>query len=99
MVIYSPSGFDPVKCYEQLRFNIFEDPLYASRSRYLIEKRGMYWWFTDVEMLNSQLYTKGGGIDPNLLSPFYGLRDKEGFRGRLSILLAEIVLNIYGGEL
>lgn len=92
-VVDSHIEFNPVSCYEEMRFNILEDPLYASRGRYLLQNRGMFCWLNSIDMLNSQLSSETLAIDFSV--PSCKLRTEEGFRNRLSILLKDIISDIH----
>jgi len=91
---YSHAGFDPIRCYEELRVNIFMDPLYTSRSRYLIENQGMSCWLKGVSMLSAQLSSERQVIDEDSLMNFPGMSSGEVMEDKLSVLLAEVILNI-----
>lgn len=90
-------GFEPIKCYEELRFNVLDDPFYTSQGKYLLQNRGMFWWLKTIETLNTQLETETVEIEQELFKPVFSPGHEEGFRNRLSILLADIVLNIQRG--
>lgn len=81
-----------LKYYEELRSNIFQDPFNASQGRYLLQSRGMLWWLKSVNMLKTKLCDE---IRPDSLTTYPKVKSKRGFQQKLSMLLAEIILNIY----
>lgn len=92
---YSHTEFDPIKCYEELRFNILGDPFYTSRGRYLLENQGMFCWLNSVGLLNAQLSSQTPAIDMDSLKSFSIVESMEMSQNSLSVLLAEVILNIY----
>lgn len=95
--LYPNKGFEPIKCYEELRFNVLDDPFFTSQGKYLLQNRGMFWWLKTVETLNTKLEAETVEIEQDLFNPVFSPGHEEGFRNSLSILLADIVLNIQRG--
>ncbi len=89
------AGFDPVRCYKDLRVNVLGDPLYSSRGKDVLQNRGMLCWLNSVNMLNAQIATETPVIDMASFASSHRLRPDDGFRNRLRILLADITVNLY----
>jgi hypothetical protein len=88
------SGFDPVRCYEELRVNIFEDPFDSSWGKGILQNRGMLCWLDSVNMLNAKITTDEMlGIET--MAPYHGINSDGGFRNKLKTLLADITVNLY----
>jgi hypothetical protein len=88
------SGFDPVRCYEELRVNILEDPFYSSWGKGVLRNRGMLCWLDNVNMLNARITTDDmPGIET--IPSHNGNNPDYGFRNKLKTLLADITVNLY----
>lgn len=88
------SGFDPVRCYEELRVNILEDPFYSSWGKGVLQNRGMMYWLASVNMFNVRITTDDmPGIEA--LASYNGINPDDGFRNQLKTLLADITVNLY----
>lgn len=88
------SGFDPVKCYEELRVNVLEDPFYSSWGKGVLQNRGMRYWLDSVNMFNVRITAD----DPPVIEtsiPVTEINSDDGFRNKLKTLLADITLNLY----
>jgi hypothetical protein len=90
----SCSGFDPVRCYEELRVNILEDPFYSSWGKGVLQNRGMLCWLDSVNMFNVRIRT---GDMPGIetIDSYNGSNPDDGFRNKLKTLLADITVNLY----
>jgi len=88
------SGFDPVRCYEELRVNILEDPFYSSWGKGVLQNRGMLCWLDSVNMFNVSITTDDmPGIET--MAIYNGINPDDGFRNKLKTLLADITVNLY----
>jgi hypothetical protein len=88
------SGFDPVRCYEELRVNILEDPFYNSWGKGVLQNRGMLCWLDSVNMFNVRITTDDMlGIET--MASYIGINPDDGFRNKLKTLLADITVNLY----
>lgn len=88
------SGFDPVRCYEELRVNILEDPFYSSWGKGVLQNRGMLYWLDSVNMFNIRITTDNmPGIET--MASYKGINPGDGFRNKLKTLLADITVNLY----
>lgn len=88
------SGFDPVRCYEELRVNILEDPFYSSWGKGVLQNRGMLYWLDSVNMFNVRITTDDmPGIEA--MVSYNGINPDDGFRNKLKTLLADITVNLY----
>jgi hypothetical protein len=88
------SGFDPVRCYEELRVNILEDPFYSSWGKGVLQNRGMLWWLDSVNMFNVRITTDDmPGIET--IPSYNGINPDDGLRKKLKALLADITVNLY----
>jgi hypothetical protein len=85
--------FDPVRCYEELRVNILEDPFYSSWGKGALQNRGMLCWLNSVNMLNIRI-TDNEMPAPDTTVPCNGL-NPDGFRNELRALLADITVSLY----
>ncbi len=88
------AGLDPVKCYEELRVNVLEDPFYSSWGKGVLQNRGMLCWLDSVNRFNVRITAD----DPSVIEPVAscnGVNHDEGFRNKLKTLLADITLNLY----
>jgi len=88
------SGFDPVRCYEELRVNILEDPFYSSWGKGVLQHRGMRCWLDGVTMINARI-TADDMLDIESIPSQRGLNTDKGFRNELKALLADITANLY----
>jgi hypothetical protein len=88
------SGFDPVRCYEELRVNILEDPFYSSWGKGVLQNRGMLCWIDSVNMFNVRI-TTGDMPEIETMASYNGINRDDGFRNKLKTLLADITLNLY----
>lgn len=96
MYVNPQSGFDPARCYEDLRVNILEDPLYGSRGKDVLQNRGMLCWLNSVNMLNTWIAANEiPAIDIDTLTSSHRVMPEDGFRNRLRVLLADITVNLY----
>jgi len=87
------SGFDPVRCYEELRVNILEDPFYSSWGKGVLQNRGMLCWLDSVNIFNVRITTDDmPGIEAIACN---GTNPDNGFRNKLKTLLADITVNLY----
>lgn len=88
------AGFDPVKCYEELRVNVLEDPFYRSWGKGVLQNRGMLCWLDSVNMFNVRITADAPSVIEAAAS-CNEVNHDEGFRNKLKTLLADITLNIY----
>lgn len=88
------SGFDPTRCYEELRVNILEDPFYSSWGKGVLQNRGMLYWFDSVNMLNTRM-TSDDMLGGETLISCSGINPDDGFRNKLKTLLADITMTLY----
>ena len=88
------SGFDPVRCYEELRVNILEDPFYSSWGKGVLQNRGMLCWLDSVNMFNVRI-TTDDMPEIEALASYNGINPDDGFRNKLKTLLADITVNLY----
>ncbi len=91
------TGFDPVRCYEELRINILEDSFYSSWGRDVLQNRGMSIWLNAINMINTRMAAHEMP-DPVLNSehPTDLRRDEElSVRSKLKMLLADITAALY----
>lgn len=97
MMYFNPqSGFDPIRCYEDLRANILDDPFYVSRGKDVLQTRGMLCWLNSVNMLNTWIATDEiPAIDMDTSVSSHRVKPDDGFRNRLRILMADITVNLY----
>jgi len=87
------SGFDPVRCYEELRVNILEDPFYSSWGKGVLQNRGMLCWLDSVNMVNVRIMADDmTAIEPTV--SYKGINTDNGFKNRLKTLLADITVNL-----
>ena len=94
MLANTQSGFDPVRCYEELRVNILEDPFYSSWGKGVLQNRGMLCWLDSVNMFNVRITTDNmPGIET--MAIYNGINPDDGFRNKLKTLLADITVNLY----
>lgn len=93
MTVNLQSGFDPVRCYEELRVNILEDPFYSSWGKGVLQNRGMLCWLDSVNIFNVRIMTDDmPGIEA---IAYNGTNPDNGFRNKLKTLLADITVNLY----
>ena len=84
-------GLDPIRCYEDLRKSILEDPLYISRGNIVLQTRGMLCWFKSVNILNTWIANDElPAVGIMISEPSCRGMSDDGFRGRLRTVLADI---------
>ncbi len=88
------SGFDPVRCYEELRVNILDDPFYSSWGKGVLQNRGMLCWLDSVNIFNVRITTDDMPGTETMAS-YIGINPDNGFRNKLKTLLADITVNLY----
>jgi hypothetical protein len=91
-------GVDPVRCYEQLRFHVLDNPFYKSHGMYMLQRQGMFRWLKSDMIFNTlQAFEVSSATDQQITMPVHGSGETEGIKSKLSILLADIIIAIYNG--
>jgi hypothetical protein len=89
------SRFDPIRCYEELRINVLEDPFYSSWGKGIFQNRGMSCWLDSVNMFTVSISSDDmPGIEPCAIS-YDPANPDVGFRNKLKLLLADMTVNLY----
>ncbi|HAM51247.1 MAG TPA: hypothetical protein DCP92_11365 [Nitrospiraceae bacterium] len=89
------NGFDPVRCYEELRVNILEDPFYSSWGKDVLQNRGMLCWLDSVNMFNVRITADDMPERETMAASYNEINPDDGFRNKLKTLLADITVNLY----
>ncbi len=88
------SPINPVRCYEELRFNILEDHYYSLWGRYLLQHQGMVRWCKSVNMFALPLSTETRERDRDSLVPPRNVKPDKTLRNRLILVLADIIITL-----